>query len=140
MTLARDIGITLPTDPTYWERAEFDYSQAANEVERLMIVEHGDRADLAAAREAIRHREAALSLGTLTKPDGTPCKNADERTAVLLLRCAMDLEHKTATAELRRAETRAAQTTAALERARDSRSLAKRRLDYAIARLHYVSE
>lgn len=139
MSTASDNGILIPSDLAYFEQAEADLSAAIAEIERLMVAEQAIKAEIFGARRDLDGIEALWQAQGLDL-DGRPCKNAEERSAALTLRRLRDPGYQRGAGLIAQLDRDLAVNAAQLEAARDRRSLAKRRMEYAIVTLRFLAE
>lgn len=117
----------VPTDMEYFTRAADDADATISEIRELIRAEYNATATVAETRHAISMREAMI------RASGVEGKNAEERGAALAVTVAGDAVSCQLRQTLTAAENGLANIRAALETARERRSLAKRRMEYAIA-------
>jgi hypothetical protein len=126
-------AIDDPTDPAYFHQSEADYTAAALFLERTTHrqIELRDQLRQAQSKLANRATEIAINGGTSTVAiDGA---NAEKRKAQTELAVSTDPTAMRLTLEVRQVERSIAMSQADETVASNRMSMAKRRLDYAIA-------
>ncbi|MGE0539708.1 MAG: hypothetical protein AB7R89_05980 [Dehalococcoidia bacterium] len=128
MTLLHDNGVSTPLDDEYFHRAESQVLEWIDSIHSLMADDAALRADLGRLkrdREVIEQEWWRDGLVTGS--------NAEARQNTLALLRRESRPYQALTLDLEVTESNLAMVQRDLERAREMRSLSKRRLEFAIA-------
>lgn len=130
--VAAENGIEVSHSPAAFGAALAEHEAASRWVSRAILAEQETRAELAEFRRMVEQIEAEWVRDGLLLGDRAP-KNEGERDAARTLARQTVPEYRRRADLVRRGEQLVAHAAADLEAAREARSAARRRMDYAIA-------